>query len=265
MPSPPSSFPPAALVELPKSSGRATRVALLLAALLPPGTAPVFAAEAETSGDERPWQSEIELGAIYTSGNTNDENLQFRGTVGYALENWDLGLSIDGFRSSKGDELAAQRVYYVSEADYNINDESFVLTRIAHDDDRFSGYEGQSDISLNYGRNLLTSREDMGLTLNVGGGYRYSRALDGEDFGEAMLRLAADFNWEVSESAAFTQTFSTEAGEETSIFRARGGIETQIVENLLLRFSVDLKHQTQVPAGRERTDTETSVTFVMRF
>ena len=254
----------AVLIEPPKSFGRAARIALV-AALLAPNPALVFAAEAEASEDERPWQSEIELGAIYTSGNTNDENIQFRGTVGYALENWDLGLSIDGFRSSKDDELAAQRVYYVSEADYNINEESFVLTRLAHDDDRFSGYEGQSDISLNYGRNLLTSREDMGLTLNVGGGYRYSRALDDEDFGEAMLRLAADFNWNVSESAAFTQAFSTEAGQETSIFRARSGIETQIVENLLLRFSVDLKHQTQVPAGREKTDTETSVTFVMRF
>ena len=105
----------------------------------------------------------------------------------------------------------------------------------------------------------------MGLSLNIGGGYRYSRAVIEEDFGEAMLRLAADFNWDVSDSAAFTQAFSTEAGEETSIFRARTGIETQIVENLLLRFSVDLKHQTRVPADRKKTDTETSVTFVMQF
>ena len=122
--------------------------------------------------EESPLNSEIELGAIYTSGNTNDENIQFRGAVNYALDGWDLGLTIDGFRSSKENELAAQRVYYVSEANYNINEESFVLTRLAHDDDRFSGYEGQSDISLNYGRNLLTDREDMGLTVNIGGGFR---------------------------------------------------------------------------------------------
>ncbi len=219
---------------------------------------------AEEDEEESPLTSEIELGAIYTSGNTNDENIQFRGAVNYALDGWDLGLTIDGFRSSKEDELAAQRVYYVSEANYNVNEQSFVLTRLAHDDDRFSGYEGQSDISLNYGRNLLVDREDMGLTLNIGGGYRQSQTL-GEDFGEAMFRLAADFNWELSDSAAFLQEFSTEAGEESSIFRARSSIEAQIVENLLLRFSVNLKHQTQVPAGRKKTDTETSVTFVMRF
>lgn len=213
---------------------------------------------------ESPLDGEIELGAIYTSGNTNDENIQFRGAVNYALDGWNLGLTIDGFRSSKENELAAQRVYYVSEANYNINEDSFVLARLAHDDDRFSGYEGQSDISLNYGRNLLTNREDMGLTLNVGGGYRRSSTLD-QNFDEAMLRLAADFNWNLSESAAFLQEFSTEAGQETSIFRARSSIETRIVENLLLRFSINLKHQTQVPAGRKNTDTETSMTFVMRF
>ncbi|MCY3565284.1 MAG: DUF481 domain-containing protein, partial [Gammaproteobacteria bacterium] len=66
--------------------------------------------------EESPLNSEIELGAIYTSGNTNDENIQFRGAVNYALDGWDLGLTIDGFRSSKENELAAQRVYYVSEA-----------------------------------------------------------------------------------------------------------------------------------------------------
>ncbi|MXZ33288.1 MAG: DUF481 domain-containing protein [Gammaproteobacteria bacterium] len=231
---------------------------LVLMILLSPA---LLAAEED---EESPLNSEIELGAIYTSGNTNDENIQFRGAVNYALDSWDLGLTIDGFRSSKENELAAQRVYYVSEANYNINEESFVLTRLAHDDDRFSGYEGQSDISLNYGRNLLTDREDMGLTVNIGGGYRRSSTID-EDFDEAMFRLAADFNWDLSDSAAFLQEFSTEAGEETSIFRARSSIETQIVENLLLRFSVNLKHQTQVPAGRERTDTETSVTFVMQF
>ena len=231
---------------------------LFLMILLSPA---LLAAEED---EESPLNSEIELGAIYTSGNTNDENIQFRGAVNYALDGWDFGLTVDGFRSSKEDELAAQRVYYVSEANYNINEESFVLTRLAHDDDRFSGYEGQSDISLNYGRNLLTDREDMGLTLNIGGGYRRSSTLD-EDFDEAMLRLAADFNWDLSDSAAFLQEFSTEAGEETSIFRARSSIETQIVENLLLRFSINLKHQTHVPAGRKNTDTETSMTFVMQF
>ena len=223
----------------------------------------LIAAEADENGDS-PLNSEIELGAIFTSGNTKDENIQFRGAVNYALENWNIGFSIDGFRSSKEDELAAQRIYYVSEANYNINGDSFALARVAHDDDRFSGYEGQSDISLNYGRNLLTGREDMGLTLNVGGGYRNSSTV-GEDFGEAIFRFAADFNWNLSDSATFLQEFSVEAGEETSIFRARGGIETQIVENLLLRLSINLKHQTEVPPGRENTDTETSVTFVMRF
>ena len=223
---------------------------------------PVLTAAEEE--EESPLNSEIELGAIYTSGNTDDENIQFRGAVNYSLDGWDFGLDIDGFRSSKENVLAAQRVYYVSEANYNINDESFVLTRLAHDDDRFSGYEGQTDISLNYGRNLLVDREDMGLTLNIGGGYRRSTTLE-DEFGEAMFRLAADFNWDLSDSAAFLQEFSTEAGEETSIFRARSSIETQIVENLLLRFSINLKHQTQVPAGRKNTDTETSMTFVMRF
>ncbi len=244
---------------------RPTAISLLACAvLLSPRLMAEEAAEEAQGREASPLNSEIELGALFTSGNTDDENVQLRGAVNYALDSWDFGLAIDGFRSSKEGELTAKRVYYVSEANYNVNEASFVMARLAHDDDRFSGYDGQSDVSLSYGHNFLLEREDMGLTLNIGAGYRDSRTSE-EDFGEAIFRLAADYNWALSDFAEFLQEFSAEAGEQTSIFRSRSGIETRIVESLLLRFSVDMKHQTEVPAGRESTDTETSITFVMRF
>ena len=53
--------------------------------------------------------------------------------------------------------------------------------------------------------------------------------------------------------------------EETSIYRSESAIESEIMENLSLRFSVKLKHQSEVPIGREKTDTETAVTLVWNF
>ncbi|PCJ23876.1 MAG: hypothetical protein COA96_10900 [SAR86 cluster bacterium] len=208
--------------------------------------------------------TEIELGAIFTSGNTEDENVQFKGSVNWVRDEWDYGFSIDGFRSSKQDELAAQRMYYVGTANYALSEESFILTRIAHEDDRFSGYDSQSDFSVNYGRNMLTSRANMSLTVNAGVGMRKSRS-EVEDFDEAIIRLAGDYDWALSDTANFNQTLSAESGNETSIFRSESSIETQILDNLSLKFSINIKHQTEVPVGREKTDTETSITFVMNF
>ena len=104
----------------------------------------------------------------------------------------------------------------------------------------------------------------MELTLNAGVGVRWSR-LNDSDFDEPIVRLAGDYDWNISDTASFGQQLSAEAGSQTNIYRSETSIETQILNNLSLRFSINIKHQTDVPPGREKTDTETSVTFVMNF
>lgn len=214
--------------------------------------------------EENGLSTEVELGAIFTSGNTENESINFRGEIDWRRDAWEYGFLLDGFRASQDDIRTAQRMYYVAEANYDINEQSFILTRLAHEDDEFSGYDSQTDISVNYGRNLLTQRENMSLTLNAGIGARQSRSEE-DDFDEAIIRLAADYEWAISQTANFGQVLSTESGNETSIFRSESSIETQILDNLSLRFSFNVKHQTDVPAGREKTDTETAITFVMNF
>lgn len=207
---------------------------------------------------------QIELGAIFTSGNTEDENIQFGGNVNWIRDEWNYGFSIDGFRAATEGELTAQRIYYVTSANYAISDTSFILTQLTYDDDRFSGYDSQSDISVNYGRNLFTNKTNMAMTLNIGLGMRQSRS-EAEDFDEAIVRMAVDYDWTMLETVTFHQELSSVAGNETSIFRSETSIETQILDNLSLKFSINIKHQTEVPDGREKTDTETSLTFVMNF
>ena len=208
--------------------------------------------------------SEVELGAIFTTGNTENESINFRGEVDWRREAWEYGFLLDGFRASQNDLRTAQRVYYVADAHYDINERSFVLTRLAHEEDQFSGYDSQSDISVNYGHNLLTDRENMTLTLNLGLGARSSRS-QAEDFDEVIGRLAADYAWAISPTASLGQRLSTESGNETSIFRSESSIETRILDNLSLRFSIGIKHQTAVPVGRQKTDTETTISLVMSF
>ncbi len=214
--------------------------------------------------EENGVSSEVELGAVFTSGNTENESVNFRGEVDWRRDAWEYGFLLDGFRASQDNVRTAERMYYVGDARYDVNDVSFVLTRLAHEDDEFSGYDSQTDISINYGRNMLTTVENMSLTLNAGVGARQSRTAT-EDFDEAIIRLAGDYQWQISESALFGQVLSTEAGDRTSIFRSETSIETTILDNLSLRFSFNVKHQTEVPVGREKTDTETAITFVMNF
>lgn len=219
---------------------------------------PVFAQE------ESSISTEIELGAIFTSGNTEDQNIKYKVVFDWDRGDWDYRLSSDGFRSKKEKELAAQRVYHVARAEYTINEDSFVLGRLAYEDDRFSGFDSQSDISVSYGRNLLRNISSMELSANIGVGMRRS-VTEIETSDEAIVRVEGNYLWNLSERAEFTQDVSVESGSDSNIMRSETAIQTDILENLSMKFSIKVKHQTEVPLLREKTDTETAVTLVWRF
>lgn len=214
-------------------------------------------------GTEDALSTEIELGAIFTTGNTKDENIKLKSNMVYIRESWEYGFSIDGFRSSKDDELAAQRIYTVGSATYNLDADSFILSRLAHEDDRFSGYDSQSDVSVSYGHNLLRERENLDWNYTIGAGMRYSREPD-DTTSEAILRLGSELRWNVSENALFVQTLSVESGSKSTISRSESSIQSDIMDNLSMKFAIKVKHQSEVPIGREKSDSEASVTLLLR-
>lgn len=207
---------------------------------------------------------ELEVGALFTTGNTDEQSLNFAGNIAFTRNQWEYGFNLDGLYAASDDETKGQRFYGVANANYSFTEDSFFQARASHEDDRFSGFDSQSDFTVSYGRGFLKNRSDMDLVVNAGVGIRWSR-LNGSDFDEPIMRLAGEYEWIISNSAAFSQELAVEYGSDSNIYRSDTGITTQIMENLSLRFSIRLKHQTEVPAGREETDSETAVTLVMNF
>ncbi len=230
----------------------------LLALLMAGSMSAAMAQEAEDN-----LSTELELGAIFTGGNTKDENIKFKGTVVWLQDAWEYSMSLDGFRSSKDDELAAQRLYTVGSATYNLTPDTFILTRAAHEDDRFSGYDSQSDLSVSWGQNLLREHPSMDWNYTIGAGIRSSRTPT-DDFEEAIIRVGTEYQWNVSENAMFSQTFSVEAGDESSIGRSETAIQSDISNSMSMKFAIKLKHQSEVPLGRKKTDSEASVTLLLK-
>jgi hypothetical protein len=60
------------------------------------------------------------------------------------------------------------------------------------------------------------------------------------------------------------QNLSVEAGDESNITRSETSIQSDIMNNLSMKFAIKVKNQSEVPIGREKTDTEASVTTLLR-
>ena len=207
---------------------------------------------------------ELEVGALFTSGNTDEQALNFAGEYTILDDRWEYGYTLDALYAASDDETTGQRLYGVAGASYQFSEDSFFLARAAHEDDRFNGFDSQSDATLSYGRGFFQSRPDISLRIDTGIGIRWTR-LDNSDFDEPIFRVAGEYEWILSNTATFSQDLAVEYGEDSSIYRSDTGITTQINQNLSLRLSINLKHQTEVPAGRDETDIRTAATLVVSF
>ncbi len=214
--------------------------------------------------EENALSTEIGVSAIFTSGNTEEENIKFNIGLEWVRDEWKYGFTMDGFRSSQEGDLSAQRLYNVATVTFDMTDNNFIITQASYEDDRFSGYDNQTQISVNYGQSLLMDRENMSFTYNIGLGMRSSRSEE-EDFREGILRAEGNYSWNVSENATFTQELSVDGGNESTIVRSSSAIETAIVGDLSMKFSINIKFQSEVPSGREKTDTITALSLIYRF
>lgn len=222
-----------------------------------------LAQDPEPDPDAWDFSSQVELGAVFTSGNTHDQNMRMRSRVDAEREAWRHRFSFDGFRSSKRNELAAERFYTVFSTTYNFDDNNFIQGRGAHERDRFSGFDFQSDVSVSYGQMWLRNVDNMSWDYTVGAGVRNSNS-PAEDFNEAIIRLSTEYTWDVSDNARFIQELSVDAGDRITVSRSTTGVESDVLSNLSMKFTVQVRHQSLVQSHRKKHDAEASITLLVR-
>lgn len=209
------------------------------------------------------WSGTVELGAVMTTGNTDEENLKFRTHAVRDSELWQHTFHLDGLRSSREDELTAHRVYSSYQLDRKLNGDS-VFGRLSYEDDRFSGFDYQANLTGGYSRELFTN-ETISITGDAGLGVRHSEFDDGASENELIVRLAGAMRWQVSENAVFEQQLGTEIGQESTVTRSETSLRSDIIGSLAMKLSLIVRHQSEVPVDTEKTDTETSVTLAYQF
>lgn len=221
-------------------------------------TSITFSAQAST------WSGEAELGAVVTSGNTETQTVNAKGKLVNEREKWKHTGFVWALNAADDVRTTAERYGVIAKSDYKISEFDYVFINISYEDDRFSGYEYQATESLGYGRRVI-HQPNVSLDLEGGPGARQGEIKDGDSENEAILRLAGDLVWKISDSAEFGQALLMEIGEDITITRSTTALKAQIVGSLAMKVSFMAKNTSDVPVGTEKTDTETALTLVYNF
>ncbi|MCB1693774.1 MAG: DUF481 domain-containing protein [Pseudomonadales bacterium] len=221
-------------------------------------------AQADDAAADKAWASEVEVGAVVTTGNTKQQNFKVAARATLDSELFKHTASFDALRSSEDGTVTAEKYYTYYQGDYKLEGDHSLFGRISYEDDRFSGYDYQTDATVGYSRSLI-NRENHQLRGDVGIGLRHSVPDMGDSTNEFITRLAANYDWRISETAKFHQLLSVEIGDKNTITRSESALQSKVNGNLAMKFSVNIKHQSDVPVGNEKTDTETALTLVYSF
>lgn len=242
-----------------------------LSILLLSMVATVVNAEEEKQAEASPWKIEAELGYVNTTGNTETTSTKGVFDAVYEVENWRHKLHAEAFGQETQDDttkesvVSAERYQLLGKSDYKFTERDYGFALADLKKDRFSGFEYEHVFALGYGRKV-TKRENMELDIEIGPGlrvYKVDNAPESED--EAVLRLSADYWWQFTESAKFTQKLKTDIGEEFTASESVTGLQAAINSTLALKVTYTVRHKSKVPVDTEKTDTETAVTLVYSF
>lgn len=244
---------------------------------------------AETA--EKSYAADAELGILNTAGNTDSTALKAKFKLKHDLTSWrnvyvlealykkdELEVVNDGL-SSKQSQVTAEKYFGSVQADYKLDNQHRALFIFgSYEEDKFSGYDYQASLAAGFSDRMFQTPRSY-LDYSVGPGISFSRTdevLDAEGNlltdnitdESAMVRVSALYQYDFSENAKFTQTFSSDVALESNAntkSKAESAITATINSSFAMKASVIFTHNSEVPEDKVSTDRHTAVTLVYTF
>ncbi|MCW8091588.1 DUF481 domain-containing protein [Alteromonas sp. ASW11-130] len=224
--------------------------------------------------DKKPFTMEGGVGGIYTTGNTETTSLSASLVAHQELPEWSNDYNIEGLykketvQNDEGEDeerTSAEKLFASSQANYKLTNPDYrVFGFASYEQDKLSNYEYQTTLAVGWNHKLWET-DKMSFEYSVGPGYAWAETQEGEQQDGPIVRASAAYQWLISETAKFTQTVSTEVGEDNTKSRAETAVSATISGNLSLKVALKLDHNSDVDPGIEKLDTETSITLVYSF
>ncbi len=209
-------------------------------------------ASAQLSGDG-------DLAYSQVSGNSDGNSLALGVGLVYDSNAWQHSGDLDAYSARQAERQTAENYRLNLKTRYAYSERTYAFANGRYLTDRFSGYAYQTSVATGLGREFLND----GVTLlegEAGIGYRISDPEGAADQdSEAILSLSAAWDRILTETTRFESDWRAELGSGNNFFQSDLAVRVAIMERLGLRVAYTVKHNSQVPAGSEKTDTRLTV------
>lgn len=211
------------------------------------------------------WKGRGELGWILARGNSDSETLNARVEASTERDRWTHAVGFAALYATSEDLKTADRLELRGQSNYKLTERSYLFGALRYEDDQFSAFDYQATASLGYGYKFIDT-EATKLIGQLGVGYRNAEVRPtGETENDAVLR--GDVTWEHqwTETTRFYDRFLVEAGSNNTFLQNEIGVQVKMTDILALSLAYQVRHNTDVPAGVEKTDQLTTANVVFQW
>jgi len=221
-------------------------------------------AATSTAATANEWTGEGEVGFTSTSGNTDSESLNAKLGIGLEHNKWKHEAELSALKSSDSGVDSADRMEFKEKSQYQFGKKTYAYVALRHEEDEFSGFDHQSMISIGLGYPLIAAEKHK-LDGTLGIGYRETETDLGIEEQEAIYNGGLKYKYTISKTAAFNQNVYVESGDSNTYSLSETFLKLVVNGNLSAKMGYEVKHNSDVPAGVDKTDTKTTVTLVYGF
>jgi len=251
-------------------------VALLLLGALAAQAEPLDNTGA-TAAQDKPWAGDVEVGVALSRGNTDSTAVRSNVELSQELEQFrnkyfiqtllQRNTSTDEATGEKTDYTTGQKIGVTAQSNYKFfRSGSSLFGRASYLNDRFGAFREQMSVAAGYANRLYAEGENY-LDFETGPGMAYDKPSEGDSNSGLIWYAAGNFEYHFSATSKFKQTLEYNVsldGHNTS-YVSRSAITAQLNNQLALRFSINVKYDSDVADGKKSTDSETAASVVYSF
>ncbi|MEL6869250.1 MAG: DUF481 domain-containing protein [Pseudomonadota bacterium] len=206
----------------------------------------------------------VSFGYLGTSGNSEAVSVNAATGLQWEYDRWTHNLDLAGLGSQDAVDTIAEAYTAAWKSQWAIDDMSYVFGTIRGEKDKFGGFDQQITQAAGYGRKLIDNELAL-WTAEAGVGARQSDLRDGTSESETIFRGATDYTRFLSETSEFHAGLAVESGSENTMLQSIVAIKARVLGDMALVASYRVRHNTDVPAGSEETDTFTAISLEYAF
>jgi putative salt-induced outer membrane protein len=211
------------------------------------------------------WTGKGSLGGVLSRGNTDMETVNANLDVATEVGGWTYKLGASFLNTVEDDIASADRFELRGEANYALTERSYLFGALRYEDDRFTDFAYQAVLSGGYGYKFIAT-ETTKFEGQIGLGYRKSEILvTGEEQDEPIVRGAMNFEHKLTGTTLIYDKFLVEHGEENTYIQNALGIEVKISDAFALALDYQVRQNSEVLTGTEKTDQVLTANLVYGF